>query len=62
VIGGRRPLQRFVIPHRWDRLLYNQSAKRLKSALVGREHTVIADGPLSPRPLTEPPAQQIGDG
>jgi hypothetical protein len=24
---------------------YNQSAKRLKSALVGREHTVIADVP-----------------
>jgi amino acid transporter len=31
--------------HWWDRLLYNQAAKRLKSALVGREHTVIADVP-----------------
>jgi hypothetical protein len=31
--------------HWWDRLLYNQTAKRLKSALVGREHTVIADVP-----------------
>jgi hypothetical protein len=36
----------------WDRLLYNQTAKRLKAALVGREHTVIADVPLSTRPLT----------
>jgi hypothetical protein len=26
-------------------MLYNQTAKRLKSALVGREHTVIADVP-----------------
>jgi hypothetical protein len=34
-----------VARHRWDRLLYNLSAKRLKSALVGREHTVIADVP-----------------
>ncbi len=28
-----------------DRLLYNQTAKRLKAELVGREHTVIADVP-----------------
>lgn len=26
-------------------MLYNQTAKRLKAALVGREHTVIADVP-----------------
>jgi hypothetical protein len=26
-------------------VLYNLSAKRLKSALVGREHAVIADVP-----------------
>jgi amino acid transporter len=38
-------LPEFVARHWWDRLLYNQSAKRLKSALVGREHTVIADVP-----------------
>ena len=38
-------LPEFVVRHWWDRLLYNQSAKRLKSALVGREHTVIADVP-----------------
>jgi amino acid transporter len=38
-------LPEFVARHWWDRLLYNQSAKRLKAALVGREHTVIADVP-----------------
>jgi amino acid transporter len=38
-------LPEYVARHWWDRLLYNQSAKRLKSALLGREHTVIADVP-----------------
>jgi amino acid transporter len=38
-------LPEFVARNWWDRLLYNQSARRLKSALVGREHTVIADVP-----------------
>ena len=35
----------YVARHWWDRLLYNQTARRLKAALVGREHTVIADVP-----------------
>jgi hypothetical protein len=54
-------LPEYVARHWWDRLLYNQAAKRLKAALVGREHTVIADVPYrksehrdEPRP--EPPA------
>jgi hypothetical protein len=38
-------LPEYVARHWWDRLLYNQSAKRLKSVLVGRDHTVIADVP-----------------
>ncbi|MFL5778868.1 MAG: amino acid permease, partial [Chloroflexota bacterium] len=38
-------LPEYVARHWWDRLLYNQTAKRLKSALIGREHTVIADVP-----------------
>ncbi len=38
-------LPEYVARHWWDRLLYNQAAKRLKSALVGRDHTVIADVP-----------------
>ncbi len=48
----------------WERLLYNQSAKRLKAALLGRPHTVIVDvpyrrddlDPLPPPVRTEPPA------
>ena len=38
-------LPEYVARHLWDRILYNQTAKRLKAALVGREHTVIADVP-----------------
>ena len=38
-------LPEYVARRWWDRLLYNQAAKRLKTALVGREHTVIADVP-----------------
>ena len=38
-------LPEYVARHWWDRLLYNQTAKRLKAELVGREHTVIADIP-----------------
>jgi amino acid transporter len=38
-------LPEYVPRHWWDRLLYNQTANRLKAALVGREHTVIADVP-----------------
>ena len=29
----------------WERLLYNQSAKRLRTALLGRPHTVIVNVP-----------------
>ena len=35
----------YVARHWWERLLYNQTAKRLKQAILGREHTVIADVP-----------------
>jgi hypothetical protein len=35
----------FVPRHWWDRLLYNQSAKSLRSALIGRPHTVVVDMP-----------------
>ncbi|MFP5341948.1 MAG: APC family permease [Candidatus Limnocylindria bacterium] len=42
-------LPEYVARHWWDRLLYNQTAKRLKAALVGREHTVIADVPYRRR-------------
>jgi hypothetical protein len=35
----------FVPRHWWERMLYNQSAKRLRAALVGRQHTVVVDVP-----------------
>jgi amino acid transporter len=38
-------LPEYVARHWWDRLLYNQQAKRLKASLIGREHTVVADVP-----------------
>jgi amino acid transporter len=38
-------LPEYVARRWWDRVLYNQVARRLKAALVGREHTVIADVP-----------------
>jgi hypothetical protein len=38
-------LPEYVARRWWDRVLYNQVARRLKAALVGRPHTVIADVP-----------------
>jgi amino acid transporter len=38
-------LPEYVGRHWWDRVLYNQGARRLRAALVGRERTVILDVP-----------------
>jgi amino acid transporter len=35
----------FVARHWWERILYNQSARRLRSALLGRRHTVVVNVP-----------------
>ncbi len=35
----------FVARHWWERLLYNQSAKRLRRAVLGRPHTVVVNVP-----------------
>jgi hypothetical protein len=35
----------FVARHWWERLLYNQSANRLRRALLGRQHTVVVNVP-----------------
>ena len=55
-------LPEYMARHWWDRVLYNQIAKRLKAALVGREHTVIPTSPTgavtdqrTARPPAEPP-------
>ena len=48
--GKDAPITFFVMPeyvarHWWERPLFNQTAKRLRSALVGRPHTVVVDVP-----------------
>jgi amino acid transporter len=35
----------YVARHWWERVLYNQSARRLRSILLGRPHTVVVDVP-----------------
>jgi hypothetical protein len=32
----------------WERILYNQSARRLRTALLGRRHTVVVNVPYRP--------------
>jgi amino acid transporter len=48
--GTEAPITFIVIPEYvarswWERILYNQSAKRLRSALLGRAHTVVVNVP-----------------
>jgi amino acid transporter len=35
----------YVAKHWWERILYNQSARRLRTVLLGRPHTVVIDVP-----------------
>jgi amino acid transporter len=52
----------FVARHWWERILYNQSARRLRRALLGRKHTVVVNVPYrrdaedEPEPATAPSA------
>jgi amino acid transporter len=46
----------FVARTWWERILYNQSAKRLRSALVGRPHTVVVNVPYRREEEPEPAA------
>jgi hypothetical protein len=48
--GEEAPITFVVIPEYvarswWERLLYNQSAKRLRQVLIGRPHTVVVGVP-----------------
>ena len=48
--GKSEPITFVVVPEYvasswWERLLYNQSAKRLRTALLGRPHTVVVNVP-----------------
>jgi amino acid transporter len=38
-------LPEYVARHWWERLLYNQAAKRLRTVLLGRPHTVVVNVP-----------------
>ena len=39
----------YVARHWWQRLLYNQSTKRIRDALVGRKDVVVLDVPVPAR-------------
>jgi amino acid transporter len=47
----------------WERLLYNQSAKRLRTILLGRPHTVVVNVPYqreAPADFDEPASRKSG--
>jgi amino acid transporter len=59
--GKEAPITFIVIPEYvarswWERILYNQSAKRLRTALLGRPHTVVVNVPY--RRETDDPADR----
>jgi hypothetical protein len=43
----------YVARHWWERILYNQSARRLRTMLLGRPHTVVVDVPYRRDELPE---------
>jgi hypothetical protein len=66
--GKPEPITFVVVPeyvarHWWERMLYNQSARRVRSLLLGRPRTVVVDVPYrrddpqdeEPSPPPEPP-------
>jgi amino acid transporter len=61
--GKEAPITFVVIPEFvarswWERILYNQSARRLRAALLGRPHTVVVNVPYrreEASPSEEPP-------
>jgi hypothetical protein len=66
--GKEAPITFVVIPEYvarswWERILYNQSAKRLRAALLGRPHTVVVNVPYrreTDDPLDREPTSQKG--
>jgi amino acid transporter len=60
--GKEAPITFVVVPEYvarrwWERILYNQSVKRLRSALLGRPHTVVVNVPYrreDPDTFTKP--------
>src|SRR5690606_40099063 len=51
-------LPEYVPRHWWDGLLYNQTTKRLRRALLGRPDTVVANVPYRREP-PNPPEQPL---
>jgi amino acid transporter len=66
--GKESPITFIVIPEYvarswWERILYNQSAKRLRAALLGRPHTVVVNVPYrreTDDPMDREPAPPSG--
>jgi hypothetical protein len=46
-------LPEYVARSWWERILYNQSVKRLRSSLLGRPHTVVVNVPYRREEPTE---------
>jgi hypothetical protein len=55
-------LPEYVARHWWERILYNQSVKRLRSALLGRPHTVVVNVPYRREDPTLFERTPTGDG
>ena len=45
----------FVAHHWWEQILFNQSARRLRRALLGRKHTVVVNVPYRREHEPDPP-------
>jgi hypothetical protein len=52
----------YVARHWWERVLYNQSARRMRSVLLGRPHTVVVDVPYRRDDSSEHEEIPAGDG
>jgi hypothetical protein len=46
----------------WERILYNQSANRLRRALIGRPHTVVVGVPYRRDENPDPEDERVEDG
>jgi amino acid transporter len=63
--GKEDPITFVVVPeyvakHWWERILYNQSARRLRTILLGRPHTVVVDVPYRRDDLHAEPHSHAG--
>jgi amino acid transporter len=64
--GKDAPITFVVIPEYvarnwWERILYNQSANRLRRALIGRPHTVVVNVPYRREEEDEPESEPPGE-